>query len=124
MTTQGGSVQFRRELVIGTALLVAVVTAAYGKVIFFGETLVSTANYSPIDDRFTHLRPGSVSGPAFLNWHDQGEYDAIFDANRRAYEEKWKVQWTRHEHRPLTFGPARDAGSDPATSPGRPVARH
>lgn len=54
------------------ALLGMVVLLAYPNVILRGESLVATANYSPIDDGLAQLRPGTVRGPAFLNWHDQG----------------------------------------------------
>jgi hypothetical protein len=37
----------------------------------------------------------------------------LFEYNRRAYEQKWNVQWRPHEHAPLAFS---------RSSPAVPVA--
>jgi len=53
-------------------------------------------------DVFVH----HVGQAAFKNLIRTGEYDALFDRNRRAYEKKWNVEWKRHEHEPLGFSVA------------------
>ena len=53
-------------------------------------------------DVFVH----HVGQAAFKRLIERGEYDALFERNRRAYEEKWNVQWKRHEHGALTFAPS------------------
>jgi GT2 family glycosyltransferase len=35
----------------------------------------------------------------------RGEYKALFEANQRRYEAKWKTRWTPHQHAPLRFEP-------------------
>ena len=53
-------------------------------------------------DVFVH----HVGQAAFKRLIEQGEYDALFDRNRRLYEAKWNVKWSRHRHAPLTFAEA------------------
>ena len=53
-------------------LLLGLLVAADFNIIFRGQTLVASANYHPFDDRATSQRPGDLTTPAFLNWHDQG----------------------------------------------------
>lgn len=52
------------HFIVGVVSLSALVTLVYANVIFGGATLVSTANASPIDDRWP--------GRNHRNWHDQG----------------------------------------------------
>jgi len=40
---------------------------------------------------------------AFKRLIETGEYQHLFDENRRRYETKWKVKWVRHRHGPLRF---------------------
>jgi GT2 family glycosyltransferase len=40
---------------------------------------------------------------AFKKLIDSGEYDDLFNENRRRYETKWNVKWIPHKHAPLTF---------------------
>lgn len=40
---------------------------------------------------------------AFGKLIESGQYDGIFDENRRRYETKWNVVWQPHEQKPLTF---------------------
>jgi len=35
----------------------------------------------------------------------RGDYEALFEANRRRYEAKWKIRWVPHERAPLRFEP-------------------
>ena len=35
----------------------------------------------------------------------RGDYEALFEANRRRYEAKWKTHWVPHERAPLRFEP-------------------
>jgi GT2 family glycosyltransferase/glycosyltransferase involved in cell wall biosynthesis len=62
-------------------------------------------------DAFVH----HVGQAAFKKLIENGEYNDLFDRNRRAYEEKWKVVWRRHEHAPLAFAPSRPAAAHAAT---------
>ncbi|MCI0661317.1 MAG: glycosyltransferase, partial [Acidobacteria bacterium] len=32
-----------------------------------------------------------------------GDYDRIFDENRRKFERKWDIEWKPHRHSPLNF---------------------
>jgi GT2 family glycosyltransferase/glycosyltransferase involved in cell wall biosynthesis len=50
-------------------------------------------------DVFVH----HVGQAAFRTLIRNREYDALFEYNRRAYEQKWNVQWRPHEHAPLAF---------------------
>jgi GT2 family glycosyltransferase/glycosyltransferase involved in cell wall biosynthesis len=45
---------------------------------------------------------------AFKKLIERGEYDKLFDANRRLYENKWGVKWVQ-EHATLRFEAFRDA---------------
>lgn len=54
----------RSSLAIGLTCLAVVVVLVNANIIFMGETLVATANFSPIDDRWP--------GRNHRNWHDQG----------------------------------------------------
>jgi len=54
----------KSHLIVSLLSLAAIVTLVYGNVIFRGESLVATANFSPIDDRWP--------GRNHRNWHDQG----------------------------------------------------
>ncbi|MEK6282013.1 MAG: glycosyltransferase [Acidobacteriota bacterium] len=40
---------------------------------------------------------------AFKKLIERGEYDDLFNQNRRRYETKWKTQWIPHENAPLRF---------------------
>jgi GT2 family glycosyltransferase len=40
-----------------------------------------------------------------------GDYDRIFDENRRKFEEKWGVKWKPHQHARLEFKPHRRIGA-------------
>ncbi|MCI0524364.1 MAG: glycosyltransferase [Acidobacteria bacterium] len=40
-----------------------------------------------------------------------GDYDRIFDENRRKFEEKWGVKWKPHQHARLEFKPHRRRGA-------------
>jgi GT2 family glycosyltransferase/polysaccharide pyruvyl transferase WcaK-like protein len=35
----------------------------------------------------------------------RGDYQALFEANQRRYETKWKTRWVPHQHAPLRFAP-------------------
>jgi hypothetical protein len=61
---QSVRLRFVRDVTAGVLCLAAVITVAYANIIFRGETLVATSNYSPIDDR--------LAGASYENWHDQG----------------------------------------------------
>jgi len=50
-------------------------------------------------DAFVH----HVGQAAFKVLIQQGEYDALFERNKRAYETKWGVTWVAHRHAPLGF---------------------
>jgi GT2 family glycosyltransferase/glycosyltransferase involved in cell wall biosynthesis len=50
---------------------------------------------------------------AFKKLIADGQYDELFDENRRRYETKWKSKWTPHRHGPLKF---ERAVSSPASS--------
>lgn len=52
-------------------------------------------------DTFVH-HFGQVS---FKKLIERGEYDAVFEENRRRYETKWNVRWIPHRHGPLDFEP-------------------
>jgi hypothetical protein len=54
----------KSRLLVSVLCLAALVTLVYGNVLFAGHTLVATANFSPIDDRWP--------GRNHRNWHDQG----------------------------------------------------
>ncbi len=60
----------RMGLVLATLLAVLVLTNF--NVVFLGQTLVASANYSPFDDSFTHLRPTRGVRFSCANWHDLG----------------------------------------------------
>lgn len=53
-------------------LLLGVLVIANYNIVFFGESLVASADYHPFDYRFTHLKPGSFPPHAFVNWYDLG----------------------------------------------------
>jgi GT2 family glycosyltransferase/ubiquinone/menaquinone biosynthesis C-methylase UbiE/glycosyltransferase involved in cell wall biosynthesis len=40
---------------------------------------------------------------SFKELISSGEYDALFEKNRRYFESKWQVQWVRHRNVPLRF---------------------
>jgi GT2 family glycosyltransferase len=42
---------------------------------------------------------------AFGKLIQTGQYNAIFDENRRLYEAKWQTVWEPHRNVPLTFEP-------------------
>ena len=42
---------------------------------------------------------------AFKKLIDSGEYDELFNENRRRYEAKWKTKWVPHKNRRLRFEP-------------------
>lgn len=42
---------------------------------------------------------------AFKKLIERGEYNDIFNENRRRYETKWNVEWVPHKHAPLNFAP-------------------
>ncbi len=69
-------------------------------------------------DAFVH----HVGQAAFKRLIEQGEYDALFDRNRRAFEAKWNVSWRRHVNVPLDFRQAEETGHLPAAAP--PAAAH
>lgn len=46
---------------------------------------------------------------AFGKLIESGEYNYIFDENRRRYEAKWGVNWQPHRHAALSFAPHRYA---------------
>ena len=50
-------------------------------------------------DTFVH----HVGQAAFKVLIERGEYDAIFEENRRRYEAKWGRAWKKHENKPLPF---------------------
>ncbi len=54
-------------------------------------------------DVFVH-HAGQAS---FKKLIETGEYHELWDMNRRAFEDKWNVQWTPHQHGPLAFVPGR-----------------
>jgi GT2 family glycosyltransferase/glycosyltransferase involved in cell wall biosynthesis len=54
-------------------------------------------------DAFVH----HVGQAAFKRLIERGEYDDLFEKNRKLYEKKWRVTWRRHQHAPLTFRPSR-----------------
>ncbi len=61
-----------RQRWLAVGLLLAVVGLTHFNILFLGQTLVATANYSPFDDRVTHLRPTVMGESAFGGWHDAG----------------------------------------------------
>jgi len=42
---------------------------------------------------------------AFKKLIEDGQYNPLFDENRRRYEAKWNVEWVPHKHAPLKFKP-------------------
>lgn len=40
---------------------------------------------------------------AFKKLIETGQYNPLFDENRRRYETKWNVEWVPHKHAPLKF---------------------
>jgi GT2 family glycosyltransferase len=42
---------------------------------------------------------------AFKKLIESGQYNPLFDENRRRYETKWNVEWVPHKHAPLKFKP-------------------
>jgi len=40
---------------------------------------------------------------AFKKLIERGEYDSVFNENRRRYETKWNIKWIPHKQRPLKF---------------------
>ena len=40
---------------------------------------------------------------AFKKLIERGEYDELFNENRRRYEAKWGREWIPHKHAPLKF---------------------
>ena len=61
-----------RQMGLVLAALFAVLALTNFNVVFLGQTLVASANYSPFDNRGTHLRPTARVGHSFANWHDLG----------------------------------------------------
>lgn len=62
-------------------------------------------------DVFVH----HVGQAAFKRLIEQGEYDALFEKNRRAFEAKWNLRWKRHVNVPLDFKPAAEP-ANPASA--------
>ncbi len=64
---------------------------------FGGETLVASANYHPFDYRFDRIRPGTTTGPAFLNWYDVGavwwQWEPAAQFFRKAYRRATVPLW-------------------------------
>jgi GT2 family glycosyltransferase/glycosyltransferase involved in cell wall biosynthesis len=54
-------------------------------------------------DVFVH----HVGQASFKKLIETGQYDGLFEENRRRYETKWKIRWEPHQHRPLKFEAAR-----------------
>ena len=54
-------------------------------------------------DVFVH----HIGQAAFKKLIENGQYNDLFDRNRKAYEDKWNVQWRRHEHAQLAYAPSR-----------------
>jgi len=42
---------------------------------------------------------------AFKKLIEGGQYNPLFDENRRRYEAKWNVEWIPHKHAQLKFEP-------------------
>ena len=62
-----------RNRFAGPLLLLILVAAANYNIVFFGQTLVASSNYDPVDFGTSHLRPGVAQGRFALgNWHDLG----------------------------------------------------
>ena len=61
-----------RQVGLVLAALLAVLVLTNFNIVFLGQTLVASANYSPFDDRVTHLRPTRGGRFASANWHDLG----------------------------------------------------
>ena len=55
-------------------------------------------------DVFVH----HVGQAAFKKLIENGEYDSLFDENRRRYESKWNVRWISHKNAPLQFEPSKE----------------
>lgn len=62
---------------------------------------MKAAGYSVIcaADVFVH----HFGQAAFKKLIETGEYDGLFEENRRHYETKWGVKWVPHKHAPLEF---------------------
>ncbi|PYP88717.1 MAG: glycosyl transferase family 1 [Blastocatellia bacterium AA13] len=55
-----------------------------------------------------------IGRATFKSLIESGEYEKLFDENRRRFENKWKVKWVPHKHAQLTFTqiePAVDAAN-------------
>jgi GT2 family glycosyltransferase len=52
---------------------------------------------------------------AFKKLIERGEYDDLFNQNRRRYEAKWNIQWIRHQNVPLRFEPLVDSEFEPVS---------
>ncbi|MEP6912232.1 MAG: glycosyltransferase [bacterium] len=50
---------------------------------------------------------------AFKKLIANGKYDALFNENRRRYEQKWNIQWVPHQYGPLGFEPTGIAPRQP-----------
>jgi polysaccharide pyruvyl transferase CsaB len=48
---------------------------------------------------------------AFKKLIEKGDYNPLFEENRRRYETKWNVKWVPHKHESLDFRPLRPFGS-------------
>ena len=55
-------------------------------------------------DVFVH----HVGQAAFRKLIENGEYDSLFEENRRRYESKWNVRWVAHQNAPLQFEPSEE----------------
>jgi hypothetical protein len=51
-------------------------------------------------DTFVH----HVGQATFKELIKTGEYEKLFEENRRRFEAKWKVKWIPHTHGPLAAG--------------------
>jgi GT2 family glycosyltransferase len=51
---------------------------------------------------------------AFKKLIERGEYDDLFNQNRRRYETKWNTQWIPHKNAPLRFELLADSELEPA----------
>jgi GT2 family glycosyltransferase/glycosyltransferase involved in cell wall biosynthesis len=51
-------------------------------------------------DVFVH----HVGQAAFKKLIEKGDYNGVFETNRRRYESKWNIHWEAHRHGKLSFG--------------------